>query len=386
VSARAPIYLDHLATTPLDPRVLEAMLPTLQGTFGNPSSLHAHGRAARELVERARAACAAAIGASAAEEIVFTSGATEAANLALLGAARAYPSRRHVVCSTAEHRAVLDSCRELERTGLEVSWIDPDPLGRLRTDDVAAALRDDTLLVAAMWANNEVGSLNPIAELGELCNARGVLLFTDASQAVGKLRLDVEASRVDLLALSGHKLYGPKGVGALFVRRRAPRVRLAPRALGGGHERGLRSGTLNVPGIVGLGAACAIALAGLDDERRRLRALRDRLEERLLALEGAQRNGERDGLDGCLNVSFANVEAEDLLLALPELSISSGSACSSETREASHVLRAMGIGEGWIRGSLRFGLGRTTTEEEVDEAARLVLRAVESLRTSGATR
>ncbi len=380
------IYLDHLATTPLDPRVLAAMRPTLEERFGNASSRgHRFGDEAHAAVERARAQVAALVGAEPAE-IVFTSGATEAINLALKGALEMLASRgRHVVTSAVEHRAVLDTLAHLETRGFEVTRLAPDAEGRVGPEALARALRDDTALVALLWANNEIGTLNPMAELGRLCRERGVLLFSDATQAVGKVPVDARAAGVGLLALSAHKLYGPKGVGALVVSRREPRVRLAPQMHGGGHERGLRSGTLNVPGIVGLGEACALAGAALEDDARRIAALRDRLEALLLeGLEGVERNGPRaERLPGCANLSFAGADAEDLLVRLGgRLAVSSGSACSSADLEPSHVLRALGLAPGRVASSLRFGLGRTTTAQEVERAAALVVEAVRAQRAA----
>lgn len=383
------IYLDHNATTPVDPRVLERMLPAFHRDFGNASSRsHAFGWRAQELVETAREEVAGAIGARPAE-IVFTSGATEAINLAIRGVAEASTARgRHLVTSRAEHSAVLDCARHLEGRGWEVTWLDPSPTGRVPAESVAAALRDDTVLVALMWANNEVGAINPIAEVGALCRARGVTLFTDATQGVGKVPVDVAAAGVDLLSMTAHKLYGPKGAGALFVRSGEPRVRLVPQQLGGGQERGLRAGTLNVPGIVGLGAACRLAVEEMDTEGPRLARLRDRLEERITAeLDGVHLNGDRaHRLPATLHLSFDGVEAEALMLAMPDVAVSSGAACSSGSAAPSHVLRAMGVPDTRAHGSIRFGLGRFTTEEEVDRAARLVVEGVRRLRgTSPAT-
>lgn len=380
-----PLYLDHLSTTPLDPRVLSAMRPYLEERFGNAASQHAFGREARQAVDRARLQVAQRIGASPAE-IVFTAGATEAINLALKGTAEMLePRGRHLVTVATEHRAVLDTCTHLEGRGFEVTRLPCDGEGRLAIETLAAALRPDTILVAVMWANNEVGTLAPVEAIGALCRERDVLFFCDASQAVGKLSVDVRAAGVGLLALSGHKLYGPKGSGALYVSRREPRVRLAPQLHGGGHERGLRSGTLDVPAIVGLGAACELAGASLAEEARRTAELRDLLEQLFRErLEGVERNGPREGrLPGCSNLSFAGVDAEDLLVRLGDrLAISSGSACSSATLEPSHVLGAMGLDAARVAGSLRFGLGRGTTREEVERAVELVAGAIEEQRAA----
>ena len=387
-----PLYFDHLATTPVDPRVLEALLPTLQGDFGNAASRsHAYGWRAEEAVERARRQVADAIGATP-HEIVFTSGATEALNLGLKGATdRAPADKRHLISSRAEHPAVLDTVEFLEARGFDVTWLDPSPTGRVSVEAVEAALRPDTFLVALMWANNEVGTLNPIHELGALCHARGVLFLTDATQAVGKLPVDVEAAQVDLLSMSAHKLYGPKGAGALYVRRKGPAVRLAIQQHGGGHERGMRSGTLNVPGIVGLGAACELAVAGLAEESARLASFRDRLEARIRAglgggpaESGVHRNGDPvHALPGCLHLSFDGIGAEDAMRALPDVALSSGAACGSGKSEPSHVLRALGVPDDRAHGSLRFGLGRHTTQADVDHVADRVVTVVRELRAAG---
>lgn len=384
-ATRPSIYLDHQATTPVDPRVLEVMLPTFTTDFGNAASRsHRFGHRAEQLVETAREEVAATIGA-APHEIVFTSGATEALNLALKGAAAvAPPDRRHLVTCATEHPAVLDTVDALEASGFEVSRLAPGPTGRLSPEALEAALGPETLLVSLMWANNEVGTVHPIEEIGALCRARGILFLTDATQAVGKLPVDVRAAGVDLLSLSAHKLYGPKGAGALFVRRG---VRLALQQHGGGHERGMRSGTLNVPGIVGLGAACRLASEGRAEEALRLQQLRDRLETGLVAALGGSdrarvhRNGDRQhGLPGCLHLSFEGVSAADVQLALPEIALSSGAACSSGKSAPSHVLRAMGVPDDRSHGSLRFGLGRHTTAEEIEIAIRRVSEAVLALR------
>ncbi len=381
---RRPVYLDHHATTPMDPRVLEAMLPYFTEKFGNAASRsHAYGWAAERAVERAREQVAALLGA-APQELVFTSGATEADNLALKGALELYTQRGdHVVTVATEHKAVLDTCAWLERSGrARVTYLRPRPDGLLDLDAVAAAIEPRTVLVAVMAANNEVGVLQPLAELGALCHERGVLFFTDAAQALGKVPLDVEAQRIDLLACTAHKLYGPKGAGALFVRRRDPRVRLAPQQHGGGHERGMRSGTLDVPAIVGFGAACALAQEEMAAEAARVGALRDRLWEGLRSrLDGLVLNGHPERrLPGNLNVSFVGVEGEALMMGMRDLAVSSGSACTSATLEPSYVLRALGVHEELAHTSIRFGLGRFTTTEEVDFAVETTVRAVERLR------
>lgn len=380
---KLPIYLDYQATTPCDPRVVEAMLPYFTEAFGNAASRnHRFGWEAEEAVNRARGQIAELIGASP-KELVFTSGSTEAINLALKGVAEMYgQKKKHVITSLAEHKAVLDTCKHLEKEGFEVTYLKPDKTARISVEQVAGALRDDTVLVALMWANNEVGTLNPIREIGALCHERGVLFFTDATQAVGKVPVDVEADHVDLLCLSGHKLYGPKGVGILYVRRRDPRVRLVAQIDGGGHERGMRSGTLNVTGIVGLGKACELARLELESEAKRAAELRDHLEARILtALDYVTVNGDKQHrLPGNSNLSFSFVEGESLLMGISDVAVSSGSACTSASLEPSHVLRAMEVGDELAHSSIRFGIGRFTTQEEVDFACDQVIEAVKRLR------
>ncbi|NOT32038.1 MAG: IscS subfamily cysteine desulfurase [Planctomycetes bacterium] len=380
---KLPIYLDYQATTPVDPRVLEAMLPYFRENFGNAASRsHAFGWRAEEAVENAREQVAAAIGATG-KEIIFTSGSTEAINLALKGVAEMYASKgKHLVTSLAEHKAVLDTCKHLEKLGCEVTYLKPDKSARISPEQVRAAIRPDTVLVALMWANNEVGTLNPIREIGAVCREKGTLLFSDATQAVGKVSVDVERDHVDLLCLSAHKLYGPKGVGALYVRRKNPRVRLAAQIDGGGHERGMRSGTLNVPGIVGLGQACELARTELAEESARCRALRDHLQQRIEKELGfVELNGHpSERLPGNLNLSFHFVEGESLIMGISDVAVSSGSACTSASLEPSHVLRAMDVGEDLAHSSIRFGIGRFTTREEVDYAAEAVVKAVRRLR------
>ncbi|MCE9595428.1 MAG: IscS subfamily cysteine desulfurase [Planctomycetes bacterium] len=380
---KLPIYLDYQATTPVDPRVLEAMLPYFTQSFGNAASRsHPFGWEAEAAVEKSREQIARLIGASA-KEIVFTSGSTESINLALKGVAEMYAEKgKHVITSQAEHKAVLDTCKHLEKQGYEVTYLAPDKTGRVSTEAVAAAWRPDTIVVALMWANNEVGTLNPIREIGELCHSKGVLFFTDATQAVGKVPVDVEADHVDLLCISAHKIYGPKGVGALYVRRKNPRVRLVAQMDGGGHERGMRSGTLNVPSIVGLGKACEVAREDMVEEAKRTSTLRDRLETRITsALDFVHLNGNREHrLPNCLNLSFAYVEGESLIMGISKLAVSSGSACTSASLEPSHVLRAMAVGDDLAHSSIRFGIGRFTTEEEVDFAGDQLITAVKRLR------
>jgi cysteine desulfurase len=378
-----PIYLDYNATTPVDPRVLEAMLPFFSQHFGNAASrTHDWGREAAEAVELARGRLSRLIGARP-DEIVFTSGATESNNLAIKGVVEASNGAPpHVVTCLTEHKSVLDVCRRLEGRCVQVTWLRPDASGRVTAGQVEAALTDRTALVTLMAANNEAGVLHPLAEIGRITRSRGVPLHTDATQAAGRIPIDVEALGVDLLSLSAHKMYGPKGVGALFVRSGEPRVRLLAQMDGGGHERGLRSGTLNVPGIVGLGEAARIAGEEMPAEAVRLSALRDGLLERLTAqLDFVILNGHpTERLPNTLNVAFACVEAEALVRALPDLAVATGSACTSATLEPSHVLRAMGVPEDLARGAVRFSLGRFTTTEEIDFAADRVVAAVTELR------
>jgi cysteine desulfurase len=386
VTGRRPVYLDHQATTPLDPRVLEAMLPWLTGDFGNAASRqHAFGWAAESAVSAAREEVAAALGAEP-REVVFTSGATESNNLALLGAARAARGRgNHVVTSAVEHRAVLDPCRQLAAEGFEVTVLPPDETGRTAVEAVADALTERTVLVSLMAANNEIGTLNPVAETAALCASRGVLFHTDAAQAFGKVPFDVGPG-VAMASLSAHKLYGPKGVGALYVRAR-PRVALAPIVFGGGHEKGLRSGTLNVPGIVGFGAAVRIASRERDAEAVRLVALRDRLDSAIRgALDGVTLNGQRaERLPGNLSHSFGGVDGERLIASLRDVAVSSGSACTTASAEPSHVLRALGVPAALAKATIRFGLGRFTTAAEVDFAAAEVVEVVHRLRSEMAS-
>lgn len=392
--AQRPIYLDYQATTPVDPRVLEDMLPYFGEEFGNAASrTHSFGWRAEEAVEKARGETAALIGASS-REIVFTSGATESNNLAILGCVRHAMARGqkksaplHVVTSRIEHHAVLDPCQELERQGVEVTYLTPDSSGNITTTQVADAITERTVLVSIMAAHNEIGTLYPVAEIGQVCRERNVLFHTDAAQAVGKVALDVGSSSVDLLSLSAHKLYGPKGVGALYIGRRTPRIRLEPLLHGGGHERGLRSGTLNVPGVVGLGTACRLANGEMVEEAERLTTLRRRLYDGITAgLDGVHLNGDADNrLPGNLNLSFERVEGQALLVSLKGLAVSSGSACTSQVPEASYVLRALGVPAALAHSSLRFGLGRYTIEQEVDCAIDELTSVVRGLREAFAT-
>ncbi len=380
---RRPVYLDNHATTRTDPRVLDAMLPYFTEHYGNAASIaHRFGWEAEEAVERAREQVARAVGAES-REIVFTSGATESNNLAIKGLAQS--SRRkgdHIVTAASEHKAVLDPVKALARQGWAVTVVDCDEHGRVSAGSVADAMTEKTVLVSVMAANNEVGTLNPIGEIGRLCHERGIIFHTDAAQAIGRVPLDVRREAIDLASISAHKFYGPKGIGALYVRRRDPLVRLQPQLDGGGHERGMRSGTLAVPLIVGLGVAIELATADLEDEARRLRGLRDRLHEAIAErVPGIRLNGHpTERLAGNLNLSFADVDGEALMMAMRDIAVSSGSACSAADPEPSHVLRAMGLDEDLARSSLRFGLGRFTTEDEVDFAAEAVASAVARLR------
>jgi cysteine desulfurase len=387
-----PIYMDNHATTAMDVRVLRAMEPYCTQRYGNPGSVsHGFGQQAREAVQQARQSIAAALGAEP-SEVVFTSGATESNNLALRGTADRLQGRgRHLVSVATEHKAVLDPLDRLARRGFEVTRLEVAPAssstpGWLDPDQVARALRDDTILVSVMLANNEIGVIQPLAEIGEICRRRGVWLHCDAAQAVGRVPVDVQALHVDMLSFSGHKMYGPRGMGVLYVRRRNPRVRLVPLIDGGGQEQGLRSGTLNVPGIVGLARALELCLAEMPAEMARLRHLRQRLFDGLtgsvsdVRLNGPGWEVPEQRLPGNLNVSFGGVDGEALMMNMGNLAVSSGSACTSANPEPSHVLRALGIDDDRVRSSLRFGLGRFNTEEDVDRAIAWVTTAVKRLR------
>ncbi len=380
---KLPIYMDNHATTPVDPRVVEAMLPYLTEHFGNAASRnHAFGWAAEEAVEIAREHIAALIGATA-KEIVFTSGATESDNAALKGAVEFYGHKgKHLITSPLEHKAVIDTARHLERHGCEITWLPVGTDGLIDPQSVADAIRDDTLLVSLMHANNEIGVVNDVGAIGAICKERGVLFHTDAAQSAGKVPVDVQAMGIDLLSLSAHKMYGPKGIGALYVRRKKPRVRVAPMVHGGGHERGMRSGTLPVHQIVGFGEAARIAKLELASEAERLTALRDRLCDAICARvpEVLVNGSMAHRLPGNLNISFTFVEGESLLMALRDVAVSSGSACTSASLEPSYVLRAIGLDDENAHSSIRFGLGRFNTAEEVDYVAELVGRAVAKLR------
>jgi cysteine desulfurase len=382
-----PIYLDNHATTRVDPRVVEAMFPYFTTTYGNPASVsHRFGWDAAAAVDRAREQVATLIGAES-KEVVFTSGSTEANNLAIKGAlAHLKRKGNHLVTAATEHRAVLDPMKRLAREGWDLTVVPCDEHGMVSAEAVEAALTDRTILVSVMAANNEVGTLNPIGAIGQLCHARGVLFHTDATQAVGKVPLDVREDAIDLLSLSGHKFYGPKGIGALYVRRRDPQVRLTPLLDGGGHERGLRSGTVAVPLVVGLGESADLARRERPEEATRLLGLRERLHAGLAArVEAIVLNGHPTlRLPGNLNLSFAYVDGEALMMAMRDVAVSSGSACTSANPQPSHVLTAMGRDEDMARASLRFGLGRFTTAEEIDFAVDAVADAVARLRTHSA--
>jgi cysteine desulfurase len=380
---KLPIYMDNHATTPMDSRVLEAMLPYFMEKFGNAASRnHSFGWIAEEGVETAREQIAKLIGATP-KEVIFTSGATESDNLAIKGVAEMYKQKgNHIITAVTEHKAVLDTCKRLEKYGYRVTYLPVQKDGLIDLEDLKRAMDDKTILVTIMAANNEIGVLQPISEIGKLCRARGVVFHTDATQAVGKVPVDVVKQNVDLASISAHKMYGPKGVGALYVRRKNPRVQISAIIDGGGHERGMRSGTLNVPGIVGLGRACAIALEDMPKESCRLAGLRNRLKEKIMGrLDECYINGsEEHRLPGNLNISFAYVEGESLLMGINDVAVSSGSACTSATLEPSYVLKALGAGDDLAHSSIRFGIGRFNTEAEVDYVADRVVETVERLR------
>ncbi len=380
---KIPIYMDYHATTPVDPRVLEAMLPFFSEQFGNAASRnHSFGWEAERAVDRARNEVAGLIGATA-KEIVFTSGATESNNLAIKGVAEMYAERgNHIITAATEHKAVLDTCKRLQKHGCQVTILPVGKDGLVDLDLLRRSITDKTILISIMHANNETGVLQPLREIGRLAKERGVLFHTDATQAVGKVPVNVIEDNIDLLSISAHKMYGPKGVGALYVRRKDPRVQLTAQMDGGGHERGMRSGTLNVTGIVGLGAACAVCRQQMPSEPVRLAGLRDRLRAQLEAgLDDVRVNGSMEHrLPNNLNMSFAYVEGESLLMGIKDVAVSSGSACTSATLEPSYVLKAMGISDELAHTSIRFGLGRFNTEEEVDYVAARVMETVKKLR------
>lgn len=386
---KLPIYMDHAATTPCDPRVVEAMLPFFTESFGNPGSRnHAFGWESEAGVDRAREQVANLLGADR-KEIVFTSGATESNNIAIKGGAYMYAKapagsekRGHIITEIIEHKAVLDPCKRLMKEGFDVTFLEPGRDGIITREMVEGAMRDDTILVSIMWANNEIGTINEVPEIGALCHERDVLFHTDATQWAGKMPVDVNRDNIDLLSMSAHKMYGPKGVGALYVRRRRPRVRLQALQDGGGQERNFRSGTLNVTGIVGMGAACGLAMTEMDADRERLLALRKKLEKRITdELDVVQINGHSDKrLPHLTNISFGFVEGESLMMACKDIAMSSGSACTSASLEPSYVLKGLGVGDDLAHSSLRISLGRWTTEEEVDFAADKIIESVNKLR------
>lgn len=379
---KLPIYLDNSATTKVDPRVFEAMTPYFLEDFGNAASRnHPFGWKAEEAVDYAREQVGALIGASE-KEIIFTSGATESNNLAIKGVFEMYASKgKHIITAVTEHKAVLDTCKHLEKLGAEITYLPVGMDGMLDLALLESSIRPDTILVSVMYANNEIGVVQRVKEIGALCKKLGVLFHTDATQAVGKIPVDVMADGIDLLSFTAHKMYGPKGIGALYVRRKNPRVKVTAQMDGGGHERGMRSGTLNVPGIVGFGKACELARLEMDADAQRLSKLRDKLEQALLTLEESYVNGNVEHrLPHVANISFKYVEGEGLMMAIKDIAVSSGSACTSASLEPSYVLKALGLDDELAHSSLRFGLGRFTTEEEIDYTIDCVSNAVNKLR------
>lgn len=380
---KLPIYLDNNSTTRCDQRVVDAMVPFFLNDYGNSASRsHAYGWTAEAAVEDAREQISSLIGASP-KEIIFTSGATESNNLALKGVASMYKKKgNHIITQSTEHKCVLDSCKRLEKEGYQVTYLPVDKYGRVTAEQVRDAITDKTIIVSIMFANNEIGTIQPIREIGKVCKEKGVLFHTDAVQAVGKIPVNVEDMGIDLLSLTGHKLYGPKGIGALYVRKKDPRVRLDAQIDGGGHERGMRSGTLPVPLIVGLGKACQIAHEIMPEESKKTFALRERLRKGIMdKLSESYLNGHPEArLPGNANISFAYVEGEGLMMGIKDVAVSSGSACTSASLEPSYVLRALGVGDELAHSSIRFGIGRFTTEEEIDFTIDLVTREVSRLR------
>ncbi len=380
---KKPVYLDNHATTPMDPRVLEAMLPYFTKMFGNAASRnHSFGWEAEEAVEKARKQIADLIGANP-KEIIFTSGATESNNLAIKGVAEMYAEKgNHIITAATEHKAILDTCKKLEKEGCRVTYLPLKADGLIDLDMLREAITDKTILVTIMYANNEIGVIQPVAEIGAICKERGVLFHSDGVQAVGKIPVNVITDKIDLLSITGHKIYGPKGVGALYVRRKGPRVQLTAQMDGGGHERGMRSGTLNVPGIVGLGEACAICQKEMTAESARHRQMRDWLKNKLEAeLDETFINGSMEHrLPHNLNMSFAYVEGESLLMGINDIAVSSGSACTSATLEPSYVLKALGVGDDLAHTSIRFGIGRFNTQEELEYTADRMIEVVRKLR------
>jgi cysteine desulfurase len=380
---KLPIYLDHNATTPCDPRVVEAMVPYFTNAFGNAASRnHPFGWQAEEAVDYAREQVAKLIGA-APKEIIFTSGATEGDNLAIKGVYEMYASKgNHIITCNIEHKAVLDTCRNLEKEGAEITYLDVKPNGLIDLAALEAAIKPTTILIAIMYANNEIGTVMPMREISAIARKHGVLVFTDGVQAVGKIPVDVNKDGIDLMAFTAHKMYGPKGVGALYVRRKNPRVKVTAQIDGGGHERGMRSGTLNVPGIVGFGKACEICLQEMESDAKRISQLRDKLENALLKVEESYLNGDKESrLPHVTNISFKYVEGEGLMMGFNKnIALSSGSACTSASLEPSYVLKALGLGDDLAHSSLRFGLGRFTTEEQIDYTIEHVTNTVNKLR------
>lgn len=380
---KLPIYLDHNATTPCDPRVVEAMVPYFTNNFGNAASRnHPFGWHAEEAVDIAREQIAKLIGADP-KEIIFTSGATEGDNLALKGVFEMYASKgNHIITCNIEHKAVLDTCKHLEKEGADITYLKVNPDGLIDLKELEAAFKPTTILVAIMYANNEIGTVMPMKEISTMAKKRGVLVFSDATQAVGKIPIDVNKVGIDLMAFTAHKMYGPKGIGALYVRRKNPRVKVTAQIDGGGHERGMRSGTLNVPGIVGFGKACELCMNEMEQDAKKLSALRDKLETSLLKLEEAYVNGSsQHRLPHVSNISFKYVEGEGLMMGFnKDIAVSSGSACTSASLEPSYVLKALGLGDDLAHSSLRFGLGRFTTEEQIDYTIEQVTKTVNRLR------
>lgn len=380
---KLPIYLDHNATTPCDPRVVEAMIPYYTNNFGNAASRnHPFGWQAEEAVSNAREQVAKLIGADP-KEIIFTSGATEGDNLAIKGVFEMYASKgNHIITCNIEHKAVLDTCKHLEKLGADVTYLKVKDNGLIDLAELEAAFKPTTILVAIMYANNEIGTVMPIKEISAMARKRGVLVFSDATQAVGKIPVDVNKDGLDIIAFTAHKMYGPKGVGALYVRRKNPRVKVTAQIDGGGHERGMRSGTLNVPGIVGFGKACEICMNEMEEETKRVSKLRDKLETELLKIEEAYLNGDKEHrLPHVSNISFKHVEGEGLLMGFnKDIALSSGSACTSASLEPSYVLKALGLGDDLAHSSLRFGLGRFTTEDQIDYTIEAVTKTVNKLR------
>ena len=380
---KLPIYLDNHATTPLDPRVLEAMMPYLTDRFGNSASRnHQFGWEAEQAVETARDQVAKLIGANP-KEVIFTSGATESDNLAIKGVAEIYQDKgNHIITAVTEHKAVLDSCKRLERYGYRITYLPVDHDGLINLDELKREIGVTTILVSIMYANNEIGVLQPVAEIGKICQERGVLFHSDAVQAIGKVPVSVLDDGIDLMSITAHKFYGPKGTGALYVRNKNPRVQLAAQLDGGGHERGMRSGTLNVPGIVGLGKACEIAMKEMGDESKRISTFRDKLKKKLEdQLDEVHVNGSlKQRLPGNLNMSFAHVEGESLLMGINDIAVSTGAACTAASLEPSHVLAALGLGAEIAHSSIRFGIGRFNTETEIDYVADRVIDTIRKLR------